>query len=737
MIPATSSSRKRPGGPLTEVDLGVTESRRRDPKVSRACDSCKAKKIRCSGTFPCQVCTRRSLPCSYVSKYSRGRAPTPPFSIGIPHSEAVPIDSTQDEEAPGVSVPSRRSPTYQSQASYNGEAQRDMAFRSAECSSRPRGSPDLVIDGQYFEPSSGLSFLHRAWAKLLGCDRQMALYESTEREKNQLWMSAGDSPFISTDTEADAILSDGQASRELLGFYFDTCVVTYRMLHRHTVENWLQSVLNDRARGLHISHSVGNPKCAIVLTALAIAKRRLFNIRDDSSTNNVSKRLGESDSLFCTAMELTDSEVGFPRLESAQARLFQVIYLLQTSRMNKAWYTFGAAYQIISTLGLHRRRGRQQTLCVRGNPKYISLQCGRRVFWVAYTIDKYLSVVSGRPRLLHDDEVDQIFPDSVNDEDMMTPEYPGWEPSEECHVDSLIFHAKIARIISRISCEVYYNDNRNPHDRVESAHRLVEELHAWRNSLPPHLGAMKPSTLIPTFRREATALSLAYSHALIHVNRPFLLPDVDMASDSIRVQERVDECISAAKQALSLVDNMAKDPNLFHSFWWTHYVTFCALAVIYIWKIHKSPAESDPHACEHDTLSELIERGQSHLLKACSLASPNRIYGVILDGLRQEMHRQIAKNKITRLIPNAEGVDRRTDGQNNFPCVPSEPNGHEHYAVSTESDWNISDALQSWQTSDWLDLDSSVCLLRSMKRHLPLTNIIKAFYPILGEFELS
>lgn len=48
------------------------------PKVSRACDYCKSKKTKCSGTRPCGSCVRRGIACHYDAKYSRGRPPTPP-----------------------------------------------------------------------------------------------------------------------------------------------------------------------------------------------------------------------------------------------------------------------------------------------------------------------------------------------------------------------------------------------------------------------------------------------------------------------------------------------------------------------------------------------------------------------------------------------------------------------------------------------------------------------------------
>ncbi len=78
------------------------------------------------------------------------------------------------------------------------------------------------------------------------------------------------------------------------------------------------------------------------------------------------------------------------------------------------------------------------------NTDYIVLQCRRRTFWVVYIIDKYLSVVFGRPSLWHDDDINQDYPECINDEDMSS-QGPSPSPAAlDCHVNSLISHAKYA-----------------------------------------------------------------------------------------------------------------------------------------------------------------------------------------------------------------------------------------------------------------------------------------------------
>jgi hypothetical protein len=62
--------RKRPSHTTSEEPL-------QKRKVTRACDICKGKKAKCSGTQPCASCARRGLACLYEAQYLRGRPPTP------------------------------------------------------------------------------------------------------------------------------------------------------------------------------------------------------------------------------------------------------------------------------------------------------------------------------------------------------------------------------------------------------------------------------------------------------------------------------------------------------------------------------------------------------------------------------------------------------------------------------------------------------------------------------------
>ncbi|CRK23530.1 hypothetical protein BN1723_013015 [Verticillium longisporum] len=708
VISNASSSRKR-GQPASgtsprEEPSLEPENRRKSKKISRACDFCKAKKLKCSGTLPCDGCTKRQLSCVYDATYRRGRPPTPQ-----PRPEVAPREPGSLPEAIERLISRNSESTHPSfHGSHEGVRNGDGNVSTS------RASPELEsaeIEGQYLDPTSSLTFLHRAWKRLSSQKDTagIAPQVSNNAEYHQSMISAGDKPFAVH--AGDMLVIPGHATAmEMLQYYFDVCVVTYRCLHQGYVTRWFTAVLANRHANLPLYYGIGHAKAAVVLNILAIVTLRQIQINDVASltADGGFVVLQRSDSLFCAATNLTDNEVGRPSLDSVQARLLQVLYLLQSARMNQAWYIFGSTLPIVSALGLHRRPGgKRGTSGPRPtNFDYIASQCRKRTFWVAYTIDKYLAVVFGRPRLYHDDDIDQDFPDEVNDEDMTPQGRAAHEPKMDCQVDSLICHAKLAQLIDRVSREVYSIKKTSKQERLESAHKFSHELHQWRESLPYHLGTLRPMSLIPSFRRQATALKLACCHAIMHVNRPFILgtPGNSGEGQPTPLEDSVAECINAAKTALETVDTMATDGTLFHALWWTPYVTFLC------------SSRGDNHGLR--PLIELAERCQNNLARATAPDSPSRRYSVIIEELRQEAQRQLERAP-RQAQPAADAHPQQPEqypSRNTGPVAvmanvgelnTDEQAGQQIFVSEGDAGFGSVDLLDGWQTTDWLDLDSS------------------------------
>lgn len=230
------------------------------------------------------------------------------------------------------------------------------------------------------------------------------------------------------------------------------------------------------------------------------------------------------------------------------------------------------------------------------------------------------------------------------------------------------------------------------------------------------MGSIRPSMLITVFRRQSMVLRLGYSHAVMHANRLFLLGNL-----SSRSQPQIMECVDAATDVLQNVDGMAKDGAIFHAFWWTQYVTFCALLVAYIWDIQqrRRNAHIDPKG-PHAKLMVVAERCQRHLANATATNSPSRRYAVILEEFRLEAMDQVTKQgggaatRVPEARPEVYHASHTSHGQSTSELEtgilfgggsPADSSGVSINQNPSESfSLNL---LDNWDTTDWLNLDSS------------------------------
>ena len=153
----------------------------------------------------------------------------------------------------------------------------------------------------------------------------------------------------------------------------------------------------------------------------------------------------------------------------------------------------------------------------------------------------------------------------------------------------------MVRIVGKISSDLYPT-NKNPStDWMETAQNITAELKAWKESLPPFLEPDKvdPTMLIPIFQRQSTVLRLAYLNALILVNRPSLLSnfaDLNRSQNppSGKLEPSLKECIDAASAVVETVNGFIEQSRMRKPFWFTHYISFCAISTLYVYAIQRS-----------------------------------------------------------------------------------------------------------------------------------------------------
>ncbi|KAL4869522.1 hypothetical protein BDV12DRAFT_185205 [Aspergillus spectabilis] len=650
----------RTGRKRKSSDPAANKTKAPRQKITRACDSCKEKKTRCTGTLPCGRCTRLSLLCEYNAAYSRGLPPDP---LPAPPSVAARYSRNRSASHSISQSPiSRRSPPVRESPRSARTPHSQIAQPSVLVSRR--NSPDPVatdFEGNYLGPASGVSFLNRVWRRLHQ-DETSAVPDGLQSEswpKNTSVFMFGDNPY-SEHPDAGFILPTLEKALELVSIYFDYAMVTYRFLHRGSVEEWLRQVYNHNISSSNLPSGPLVARTAIVLMIFAVS-----TLHEEQTQGNQAESWSGSERWYAASRYVLSMEFGPPRLETVQARLGQCLYLLSSSRANECWYTFGTAVQLVTAIGLHRKCAPK--LSKKGTT-YLERELRKRILWSAYTLDKYLNVIFGRPRLLHDEDIDQELPDEVNDEDILQDDPAMRLGTADSMMIASVLHFRLGRILGEISRQFYTVNPVHRESPFEAAVRITLDLENWKETTPPLFNSVRPTSLIPPLCRQSQVLQLAYCHAMIHATRSFLLNDfTDLsrrpAALHPTVTTHVSKCLEAAEHVIKLVDNLAKQGTLIQSFWFTHH--------------HRTSSTPEPTEKQDNSrvrsLFGLAEQCQQYLAEATRRNCPSRRYGIILEETRLEVHKQLGSQFSGRPLVNAAEQSREVSVRDRDSVVEQRP----------------------------------------------------------------
>jgi hypothetical protein len=93
---------------------------------------------------------------------------------------------------------------------------------------------------------------------------------------------------------------------------------------------------------------------------------------------------------------------------SLQAILFMILFLQASSNLSTCYSYIGVALRSAVRMGMHRN--------LVGNFNLIERETRRRVFWVIRKMDTYVAALLGFPKMLSDEDIDQVLPMEVDDE---------------------------------------------------------------------------------------------------------------------------------------------------------------------------------------------------------------------------------------------------------------------------------------------------------------------------------
>ncbi|KAI1273461.1 transcriptional regulatory protein GAL4 [Xylaria sp. FL0933] len=671
-------------------------------RAVRACDRCKKRKIRCNGTQPCVVCTTADAGCTFDAAYNRGRPPA------IPRSSGLEAGCNNATIASGfASSASRRDG--------DDEWSRGSAVRARSQANGPDSSIDPLItsiqsspepscddtQGQYIGPTSGAAFLLRV---------QKRLHQAISKSQASTIFTFGDAPLQTPDfMPSFCMMLPRNDAQRLLDRYFNFAMPTYRFLHRPQVQNLFDEFYDT----LGTMRDIDNAPANTALLFMVFAQARVYMPEQD-----LPGPLDLSTRYFLAAEHQLTKERGPIRLTSVQARLTQCYYLLTQSRINHCWSLFGTVSHLILALGLNRTTRHEKA---NDETSLVEVECRRRTFWCAYTLDVFLSVALGRPRTFHDDDINAELPACLDDDELAKPRVMTSRTLPSQMFASLA-HIKLARIIGKIVRELYSIQPISAGRRTVLTERTSKNLSDWRVECSTFLDADFNIPSLPSiYLRQRNVLNLTYWHAIILAYRPIMLGNFtrfphnhnhnytrQRTSDEAEAEESIHQCVRAALKTVRTVDEMVRNSQMFRAFWITTYFAFTATIMLYIYVIHKRATPPEVY----DDCFSAASRCQSHLSAIAEKGSLSERYCLVLEELRVEVLRQTRRDY--QPASSSEGLnDHSTPGNSQTTSTPLEQSLHNaasfsSLTIDTPIDFNGMPSSAFSDSSGWDQFASMV-----------------------------
>ncbi|KAJ5701318.1 hypothetical protein N7488_008866 [Penicillium malachiteum] len=135
------------------------------------------------------------------------------------------------------------------------------------------------------------------------------------------------------------------------------------------------------------------------------------------------------------------------------------------------------------------------------------------------------------------------------------------------------------------------------------------------------------------------------------VTRPLLLWDCSDERQVTNLNTHLQSCVITARKTLELILDLAEKNEFFHSFWYTQYIAFNALSILYIYIINSckgriphewvfsgasNTAQAGPFLFDQMSFYKLAERTQHYLRQVTEKNALAWRYAVVLDALRSK-----------------------------------------------------------------------------------------------------
>ncbi|KAG9688148.1 hypothetical protein KCU95_g9088, partial [Aureobasidium melanogenum] len=606
-------SQTSPTGP--SGSLAQTQSKSQLPmqkrrRVTRACDECRRKKIKCDGKQPCTHCTVYSYECTYDQPSNRRRNPAPQYIEGLEHRVhraetllrmLMPDLNLNDPSIdvavaqgyiPGFSnkpvnndAPSTK-PTASAPANLTSAPNGDQKDTNLESMVRAIGQLELDEQGNwdYHGHSSGLSFVRRMREQLgdlLGPESKATPFVKS-RPMSQVFDSPRslnpESPGVSVD---GAVPGTDLPSRDVARDLCETAITDASVLMRaiHVPSFWASF---DRMYNTPYENYTNQDHKFLPLLYSTMSVGCLFGSDEQSPLNQAGYEtaIDQGFKYFRTARQLLD--IADARdLTSIQAVLYMITFLQCSAKLSQCYAYVGVALRSALRMGLHRNNSAFSRTF---NP--IEAETRKRVFWTIRKMDIYVGAMLGLPQTLSAEDIDQEYPLEVDDEYITEDGILPMPEGTLTLTTAANAHSRLVELLIKIVRNVYPIRAKNVQSTMDRSYTvpfsvirdIEKDLETWKNNLPAGLDPCNNSN--PTLTRAQQLLRIAYAHAQALLYRPFL-HFVATDKRSRNIDQRAYTCaasyVNLSRNHIHLCVQMKQKGLLNGAHWFVMYTTFFAV----------------------------------------------------------------------------------------------------------------------------------------------------------------
>ncbi|CUM65480.1 uncharacterized protein PRCAT00003124001 [Priceomyces carsonii] len=605
-------------------------------RVTRACDNCRQKKVKCDGKQPCIHCTVYSYTCTYDQPHIRNKRHHKVSSPSVAsnhnnvqgkHESALP-NTNMAQNIINLLLPKLNINVIDNKLSFDFQRLQKM-IKSAQS----RGPvnlneiQDMFQDGS--SPASVLSDIHSTI-----------------------------SPIDDSVREVRLVLPSKEEALSLVYTTWNKACVLFRFYHRPSL---LQEI--DLLYSLDPSHYTDRQQKFLPFLYSILACGSLFSKSAEKSDNESLEEKGFR--YFLEARRLIDiTNVG--DITSIQTTVMMTIYLQCSARLSTCYLYIGIALRSAIKEGLHRDlsifQNQQRKFDV------IEADTRKRLFYTIYKMDIYINSLLGLPLSLDEDDLDQEIPPDLDDENITRERYLFENQGNKLSSAGCAnFHTKLMLILSKVIKELYPIKVKQTPYSPDLLHNKVSELELklknWIDSLPAELKPTNPSdesstkTIPEKFVLANYYLHLSFLNCQIILYRPFIHSisgDSSFQSTDSRSLIRGRNCIKVARMVVKLANKMINQDLLIGTYWFSTYTIFFSIACLVYYFHFANYKNSNLSGANYagvlfdddlniDMIKHDIEIGKRvlDLLKNSSSASL-RIYN-ILNNLFELLNRRTAR----------------------------------------------------------------------------------------------